>query len=176
MKFGGDCVIFFWGGDVLWLPQKLCTTTLIALFTSTTCVTLWYCLLTCLFMVNITEWQNTCHGAKTFVGMEENNIHFMKRPPRSPDLNPIDNIWGDVKIVTITLRETLKTLNWQVITGSGSVYRPVRDTFIIEHFAKSTWLNLLRSLLCMLLYFFNVLLHDWFKLFNLKHRWMYIVL
>lgn len=47
-----------------------------------------------------------CHRAKTVKWMADHNIDVISWPARSPDLNPIDNLWH--RIVPLGLNINLK--------------------------------------------------------------------
>ena len=59
---------------------------------------------------NKTTTRNTSRLAKEF--MESSGIHWWKTPPESPDLNPIETLWHELKhflqtIVKLTTKEQL---------------------------------------------------------------------
>ncbi len=44
----------------------------------------------------------------------DNGIHWWKTPPESPDLNPIENVWGSMKTY---LRDNVKPHNQETLIG-----------------------------------------------------------
>lgn len=74
--------------------------------------------------------KHTSKAAKNF--FEQENINWWKTPPESPDLNPIENLWHELK--EYIRREIKPTNKSQLITGIKLFWNTV-DT-VISHLRK----------------------------------------
>lgn len=57
--------------------------------------------------------KHTSRKARTF--FEKKNVHLLKWPAQSPDLNPIENLWKDLKIAVASKRTSSKEDLWKAI-------------------------------------------------------------
>ena len=65
--------------------------------------------------------KHTSKAALTF--LEDNNIYWWRTPPESPDLNPIENMWHELK--EYVRREIKSKTKEQLVDGIKAFWRPV---------------------------------------------------
>ena len=69
--------------------------------------------------------------------MVENNINWWKTPPESPDLNPIENLWHEIKY---HLRNRVKPINKEELCNGikefWSSVTPLKCRKYINHIQK----------------------------------------
>lgn len=80
------------------------------------------------FMQN-NDSRHTSHTTQTF--LEDNNINWWQTPPQSPDLNPLENLWHELKE---HLRARIKPTNKEdLITGIKSFWATVSQGTCIKY-------------------------------------------
>lgn len=64
--------------------------------------------------------------------LQENKIDVMVWPPQSPDLNPIENLWADVKKVVATAKPKNKDQLWEAIQSAWKAIPITRCKRLVE--------------------------------------------
>ena len=80
--------------------------------------------------------KHTSRHAQSF--FEENNINWWRMPPDSPDLNPIENLWHEIK--EFLRREVKPQTKEQLVSGIEDFWKTVtveKWTKYIRHFVIS---------------------------------------
>lgn len=61
-----------------------------------------------------------------------NNINVLERPAQSPDLNPIENLWSDVKKAVFQTQPTSVAQLWEVVQQAWSSIHAERCKNLVD--------------------------------------------
>ena len=75
---------------------------------------------------NTTTLQFTPHARSTRQWLRDNNVTVLDWPPNSPDANPIENLWRDVKTAANSHNPRTQEELWEAVSEAWQTIPPAR--------------------------------------------------